>query len=71
MEKTLLKVTGMTCGKCVKKVEDVLNGLEGVDKAKVDLENGAAKVKYDEAQQSPESLSKAVSEAGYESEPIK
>jgi copper chaperone len=71
MEKTLLKVTGMTCGNCVKKVETKLKELDGVEKAKVDLENASAKVKYDETKQSPESLSKAVTEAGYESEPIK
>jgi copper chaperone len=71
MEKVLLKVTGMTCGNCVKKVETKLNELDGVEKAKVDLDNASAKVKYDETKQSPESLSKAVTEAGYESEPIK
>ncbi|MFI8575932.1 heavy-metal-associated domain-containing protein [Rossellomorea aquimaris] len=71
MEKTLLNVSGMTCGNCVKKVEAVLNELDGVEKAKVDLENGAAKVKYDESKQSPESLSKAVSDAGYKTEPTK
>jgi copper chaperone len=69
MEKTLLNVSGMTCGNCVKKVETALNGLEGVEKAKVDLENASAKVKYDETKQSPESLSRAVTEAGYKSEP--
>ncbi|BCB05584.1 heavy-metal-associated domain-containing protein [Bacillus sp. KH172YL63] len=69
MEKTLLKVSGMTCGNCVKKVETILNGMDGVEKAKVDLENGAAKVKYDGAKQSPDSLSEAVSEAGYETKP--
>jgi copper chaperone len=61
----------MTCGNCVKKVETKLKELDGVEKAKVDLENASAKVKYDETKQSPESLSKAVTEAGYESEPIK
>ncbi|WP_201714117.1 heavy-metal-associated domain-containing protein [Rossellomorea arthrocnemi] len=71
MEKTLLKVSGMTCGNCVKKLETVLNGLDGVQQAKVDLENGAAKVKYDESKQSPESLSRAVSNAGYQTEPTK
>jgi copper chaperone len=71
MEKVLLKVTGMTCGNCVKKVETKLNELDGVEKAKVNLDNASAKVKYDETKQSPESLSKAVTEAGYESEPIK
>jgi copper chaperone len=71
MEKTLLKVTGMTCGNCVKTVETTLNELDGVEKVKVDLENASAKVKYDETKQSPDSLSKAVTESGYESEPIK
>ena len=36
-----------------KKSRDVLNELDGVEKAKVDLENGAAKVKYDESKAIP------------------
>ncbi|HRT82311.1 MAG TPA: cation transporter, partial [Oscillospiraceae bacterium] len=38
MEKTVIKVEGMSCGHCVKAVEGALNELDGVLSAKVDLE---------------------------------
>ncbi len=38
-----LRISGMHCAKCQKKVCDALNAIKGVS-AKVDLENGAAEV---------------------------
>lgn len=36
-----IRISGMHCGGCVKRVEAALNALDGV-KAKVDLKNGTA-----------------------------
>ncbi|MBO4364809.1 MAG: heavy-metal-associated domain-containing protein [Eggerthellaceae bacterium] len=41
-------VTGMHCGKCVARVKDAIEALDGVRAAKVTLDPGAALVKMDE-----------------------
>lgn len=68
MEKIILKIDGMTCGHCVRKVEKSLKSLPGVEVAKVDLKKGTAKVKYDDSKQTVDKMNEAVREAGYESE---
>ncbi len=40
----MVKVSGMTCGKCVSRVQKGLAKLEGVDQVTVDLESGMARV---------------------------
>ena len=37
-----LNVQGMTCDHCQKTVKEALEGVPGIDKAEVDLENGTA-----------------------------
>lgn len=61
----------MSCAHCVKKIETALQDLQGVVMAKVNLKKEIAKVKYDETAQTLESLTAAVKEIGYETEPIK
>jgi copper chaperone len=65
MATTTLKVSGMTCGHCVRAVQQALEGTAGVQAAQVDLQGGRAVVEYDEATVSPPELAKAVSEEGY------
>ena len=43
-ETAKLDVTGMHCQKCVARVKDALEGVEGVTKAKVDLDTNSAEV---------------------------
>lgn len=71
MEKVTLKVTGMSCGHCVNKIETALQQLNGVEKATVNLKKGMAKIKYDDSIQTLEKLISTVSEVGYQSEIIK
>ena len=66
METTVLKVTGMTCGGCVRSVSNVLQALPGVASAEVSLENSEAKVTFDPAVSNKAALRKAVEDAGYE-----
>ena len=56
-------VEGMSCGHCSARVEEALNGLEGV-KAEVDLKKKTAYVTL-ESEVSDETLKKAVEDAGY------
>jgi Cu+-exporting ATPase len=45
-EKVTIKVGGMTCAMCVKAIEDVLNKLDGVNQATVNLASEKAYVTY-------------------------
>ena len=65
MTRTKLKVTGMTCGHCVQSVQAALEGADGVRSVRVDLGEGSAVVDHDEQRATPESLKRAVEEAGY------
>ncbi len=45
-ETTTLNVTGMTCGHCVKAVEESVGKLSGVENVKVDLESSSVEINY-------------------------
>ncbi|MBU5595121.1 copper chaperone CopZ [Amphibacillus sp. MSJ-3] len=70
MEKVKLNVSGMNCNHCANRVETALTEVEGVAKAKVNLNKGVAQVKYDENIQQVDRLIEAVNEAGYQAELI-
>ena len=63
MDKTHLKIEGMTCQHCVSHVTEALEGVPGVAAAKVNLKKGEAVVKSEAT--SLEALSAAVAAAGY------
>jgi copper chaperone len=65
MTKTMLKIEGMSCNHCVVRVENALTGVEGVESAKVSLDEKMADVEYDESKADLEKFKKAVDEAGY------
>lgn len=65
MTKITLAIQGMSCGHCVKRVQQALASTPGVAKASVTLKPGQAKVEYDEAAAKPEQLTAAVVTAGY------
>ncbi|HEX8961839.1 MAG TPA: cation transporter [Rhodocyclaceae bacterium] len=66
MESIVLKVTGMSCGGCVKSVTNVLQALPGVAKAEVSLEKGEAAVEFEPGQVTREAMAQAVADAGFE-----
>lgn len=66
MQKTKLKIGGMSCQHCVKTVTDVLTALEGVQRAKVNLRKGEAVVRFDELYVNPANLRDAITQAGFE-----
>jgi len=65
MSDITLKITGMTCGHCVKAATKALEGVAGVESAEVTLEPGGAVVK---GAADPAALIAAVAEEGYEAE---
>ncbi|XP_038155049.1 copper-transporting ATPase 1 [Cyprinodon tularosa] len=62
-----LGVEGMTCGSCVQSIEQRIGSLHGVIQIKVSLEQKSATVIFDPSEQSPESLSEAIEDMGFES----
>lgn len=60
-----LKITGMTCGHCVRAVTGALKGVPGVEAAEVDLKTGSATV---QGAPDPAALVAAVAEEGYKAE---
>lgn len=66
MQKTKLKISGMSCQHCVKTVKDALTALEGVQSAKVNLRKGEAVVRFDELYVNPVNLRDAITQAGFE-----
>ena len=65
MAKLTLKVSGMTCGHCQKRVETALTQVPGVFAAVVDLQDAKAEVDYDDDTATIEELTAAVAKAGY------
>jgi copper chaperone len=60
-----LKITGMTCGHCQKRVEAALTRVPGVFSAVVDLQDATAEVDYDDDTATIEELTAAVAKEGY------
>ena len=59
-------VQGMGCAACVARVENTLKSCKGVSGVSVSLASNTAQVDYDPEQTSPETLQKAVRDAGYD-----
>ena len=65
MEKTTLKVSGMSCAHCEKAVKDALIAL-GAEDAAASAKENTVSVSYDPAQVSLEDIKKEIAEFGYE-----
>ena len=63
--KQKFNITGMTCSACSARVEKVTRGLEGVQRADVNLLANSMVVEFDEGALSSDTIIKAVEEAGY------
>ena len=68
MIETNLKIEGMHCAGCSTRLEKVLNNLEGVEIAKVILEEKKATIKYDETKISLENIKESIEDAGFKGE---
>lgn len=63
-----LKITGMSCGHCVKAVERALDHVPGVQARNVQV--GSAEVAFDPQQASADRLLDAIREEGYQAEVV-
>jgi len=65
MEKTKLKINGMSCQHCVKTVTEALTALPGVRRAKVNLRKAEAVVHFDASRVTPANLTEAITAVGF------
>jgi copper chaperone len=66
METTTIMVEGMSCGGCVKNVTGALEGIDGVQKAEVSLEQKQAGGSFDAAKVQRADLLEAIEDAGFD-----
>jgi len=62
-----LSIDGMHCGGCVARVTSTLKKLDGVEV--VDVQVGSARVEFDPALASPETIAAAVAKIGFPAGP--
>jgi copper chaperone len=62
---TLLKVEGMSCGSCVRHVNEALRALEGIAEVDVRLQAGEVLVRHDQ-RAGIDAMLAAIRDAGYE-----
>ena len=66
IENKTYPVLNMHCAGCASNVEKTVNGLAGVEKGAVNLAANTLSIEFDRLVLSPESLQKAIQEAGYD-----
>lgn len=65
IQKTTLKLTGMTCASCAQNIEKVLNKIDGVKKATVNFSVEKATIEYDPGKVNPAAFENAITGIGY------
>lgn len=60
-----LQVQGMTCGGCVKSVENSISALSGVEKVNVQLETGKVNIEFNESQTDIKQITDTIEGKGY------
>ena len=66
MENVILNVSGMSCGHCVKAVEENVGKLNGVNSVKVDLASGKVEVAFESEKLSLDTIKETIDDQGYE-----
>lgn len=66
MERIELKVEGMTCGGCVKSIQNALGEQQGVSEATADLDSKTVAVEFDEAVIQAAAIKDAIEAAGFD-----
>ncbi len=66
MQNLELKVDGMTCGGCVKSIQNALNIQDGISKATADLDSKTVQVEFDPAVIEESAIRSAIEDAGFD-----
>ena len=65
MQQITLKVDGMTCGGCVKSIQNALTARDGVQDAVADLDNASVSIDFDPQKIQETSIRDAIEDAGF------
>ena len=68
MQSVSLNVQGMSCGHCVKAVEESVGELEGINQVNVKLEEAIVEVSFNESQVSLDKIKETIEDQGYDVE---
>lgn len=68
MKNVNLKVSGMSCGHCVKAIEGSVGRLAGVTHVKVDLQGAQVSVQYNENEVTIDRIKETIDDQGYDVE---
>ena len=66
MEKATIKVEGMTCGGCVKSIENALGTHDGIHQTSADLDAGTVSVQFDGALIQRSAIERMITDAGFD-----
>ncbi|MFS0577158.1 copper chaperone CopZ [Sporosarcina sp. 179-K 3D1 HS] len=64
--KEMIQVKGMSCGHCVKAIEESVGSLKGVERVLVDLETGKVAVEFNNSQVELKQITETIEEQGYD-----
>lgn len=68
MKEIKLKIEGMHCAGCSNRLEKILNNVDGVESAKVSLEEKSADIKYNEEELELNTILQEIEDAGFKGE---
>ena len=68
MREIKLKIEGMHCAGCSNRLEKILNNVDGVESAKVSLEEKSADIKYNEEEVELNKILQEMEDAGFKGE---
>ncbi len=68
MQSVTLNVQGMSCGHCVKAVEESVGELEGINQVSVKLDKALVEVSFNETQVSLNKIKETIEDQGYDVE---
>ena len=68
MKDIKLKIEGMHCAGCSNRLEKILNNVDGVESAKVSLEEKSADIKYNEEEVELNTILQEIEDAGFKGE---
>ena len=68
MREIKLKIEGMHCAGCANRLEKILNNVDGVESAKVSLEEKSADIKYNEEEVELNTILQEIEDAGFKGE---
>ena len=66
MQKTIIKIQGMSCNHCTNFIKTTIEELDGIEACTVSLEDNAADVTFDSDKISEEQIKNAVRETHFE-----